>query len=258
MKMSFHPFSSGTLIVDRGTLNNRDWGIRYEHPNPMFAIRHPKGVVVYDAGMNGQGAADPGGWWGESVASITVKLTEEDCLPAQLRRAGIEPEEVEYAIMSHLHMDHAGELHSLPNALCIVRAAELPYAWWPGRNQWNTYSFRDLLGVRDMNYLEVPDAVDFDLFGDGSLVAVHTPGHTPGHQSLLVTLPDYDRPIFLCQDACYGAENLEGASYGAGLLWNVQQHYRTIETIRFHQKLGREIWFGHEMESWVENVRKFS
>ncbi len=258
MKIRFHPFTSGTLVVNKGTLNNKDWGIPYEHPNPMFAVRHPKGVVVYDTGMNGQGIADPAAWWGESIKGVEVRLKPSERLPEQLKAVGIDPEEVKFVVMSHLHIDHVGEMHSFPKATFLVRRSELSYAWWPGRNQWHTYCFKDLLGVRDFNYVEIPDTVDFDLFGDGVLVMVHTPGHTPGHQSLAVTLPDYDRPLFLCQDACYMKENLDGASYGAGLLWCAEEHFKTIERIRFYQNIGYEIWFGHEMESWAAQAAKFA
>ncbi len=256
MNMRFHPFTSGTLVVPKGTLNNADWGVAYEHPNPMFAIRHPKGVVVFDTGMSHQGIDNPE-WWGKSAAKIEVRLKREQCLPEQLQSVDIDPVEVKYVIMSHLHMDHVGELPAFPDALCIVRKSELPYAWWPARNQWYTYCFNDLLATRDLRYLEIPDHVNFDLFGDGSLVCVHTPGHTPGHQSLIVTLPDYDKPIFLCQDACYLQENLDGASYGAGLLWNAEQQFKTIDLIRYYRDIGHQIWFGHEMESWAGNVAKF-
>jgi glyoxylase-like metal-dependent hydrolase (beta-lactamase superfamily II) len=108
-----------------------------------------------------------------------------------------------------------------------------------------------------LKYLEIPDNVNFDIFGDGTLVTVHTPGHTPGHQSLVVTLPDYDNPLFLCQDACYMEENLAGVSYSAGLMWCLETHFKTIDLIRYYQGIGHEIWFGHEMESWVKNIAKF-
>lgn len=227
MKMRFYPFSSGTLVVNRGIMNNRDWGIPYEHPNPMFAIRHPKGVVVFDTGMNSQGMADPAGWWGKSIDGVDVRLKPADYLPEQLRAVGIDPAEVKFVVMSHLHIDHVGEMHAFPDATFIVRRSELSYAWWPGRNQWFTYSFNDLLGTRDLKYVEIAGDADVDLFGDGSLVMVHTPGHTPGHQSLIVTLPDYDRPLFLCQDACYTEENLGGVSYGARLMWCMEDWYKT-------------------------------
>lgn len=257
MNMRFHPFSSGTLVVNKGSLNNRDWTTRYEHPNPMFAIRHPKGVVVYDTGMNSRGKTDPA-WWGKSMDGVDVNLQPSEYLPTQLRAVGIDPAEVKYVIMSHLHVDHTGEMSAFPDATFVVRQREMSYAWWPGRNQWYTYCLNDLLAARDFRYLEIAGTGDVDLFGDGTLVMVHTPGHTPGHQSLIVTLPDYDRPMFLCQDACYLQENLDGANYGAGLMWCLEDWFKTIERIRFYQSIGHEIWFGHQMEGWAEMVAKFS
>ncbi len=208
--MYMHPFSCGSYVVDRGVLDNAHWGERYEHPIPMYAFRHPRGVVVFDTGHSHRGLEDPVAWYGEKTLAgfLDIRVREEDCLPAQLRSVGIEPEEVTHVILSHLHIDHAGEMASFPDALFVLRASELPYAWWSPPNQRNSYIMNDLLPTRNFRYLELPDGLDFDLFGDGSLVCVHTPGHTPGHQSLLARLPERGRTLVLCGDACYGEATL--------------------------------------------------
>lgn len=259
MKMRFHPFSSGTYVVDRGIMDGISWGTLYEHPNPMFVIEHPKGVVVFDTGNNHRGLADPTSWWGKSLPEKDkMRCTVEDCLPARLNSIGLSVDDVKYVVMSHLHIDHAGEMESFPNATFVVRHSELSYAWWPAKNMRYTYVFNDLKNTREFNYLELPDGSDFDLFGDGSLVCIHTPGHTPGHQSLIVRLPDYDKPIVLCQDACYTGFNFLGNPYSGGLMWNLEKWYQTIQRLQHYDRIGHEIWFGHEMESWLVNQKKFS
>ena len=92
-----------------------------------------------------------------------------------------------HVIMSHLHIDHAGEMTSFPKAQFIVRTSELSYGWWPSMHQRYTYAFNDLKDTRFYNYLELPDIVDFDLFQDGSLICIAT----PGHQSLIVKLQNF-------------------------------------------------------------------
>lgn len=258
MTIEMHPFTCGTYVIDRGGLDNTSWGELYEHPIPMFAIRHPKGVVVFDTGHNHRGLADPQGWYSHSIDGFKeIRISEDDCLPAQLRRVGIDPAEVTHVVMSHLHVDHAGEMMSFPDAAFIVRASELRYAWWPALNQRYTYVVNDLLPTRFYNYIELPDGIDFDLFGDGTLKLIHTPGHTPGHQSLIMTLPGYDAPMLACADCCYGRKNLEYAICGSGVMWDVQQWYYSIQKLRYWESMGCELWFGHDMEDWNEKMKKY-
>lgn len=258
MSMRMHPFSAGTYVVDRGIMDNISWGNSYEHPNPMFAIRHPRGVVVFDTGHNHRSLADPRAWYGKQFDKIEkINVTEEDCLPAQLRRVGIDPAEVTHVVMSHLHIDHSGEMESFPQAKFIVRASEMSYAWWPARHMRGTYVVNDLINTRHFDYLELPDVVDFDLFEDGSLVCVHTPGHTPGHQSLVVRLPDYDKPMVLCADACYTPFNLEGNQYTSSLMWNVQAWFHSIQKLKHLSEKGYELWYGHDMEEWKARIKAF-
>lgn len=257
--MEMYPFSCGSYVIDKGILDNKSWGTPYEHPNPMFAFRHKVGVAVFDTGHNHRSLADPRGWYGKTLDGfIEIRVREEDCLPAQLRRVGIDAAEVTHVILSHMHIDHAGEMTAFPKALFVVRAAELLAAWWPAANQRGSYIMNDLLPTREYDFLELPDSGDFDVFGDNSLVCIHTPGHTPGHQSLRVTLPGYPCPIVLCGDACYGEANLQGTLPNSGVLTDPRQWYQSIQALRQLQRLGCELWFGHDMDDWKEKTARFA
>jgi len=253
-QVRLHQMTSGTFVVNKGNLNNRDWGMRYEHPNPMYAMEHPKeGIILFDTGMNHRGLGNPAEWWGETISGHEVRLTEDDCMPAQLARRGIKGEDVRYVVMSHLHIDHAGEMESYPNATFIVRASELKYAWWASPHMRHVYIMKDLINTRNFHYVELPDDVDYDLFGDGSIVLIHTPGHTPGHQSAVVNAEGQDRKVVFCAAACYLRENLEYHIYSSGLLWNAESWCRTISRLRMMEKQGYDLWLGHEMENWVRH-----
>ena len=105
-KVTLHQLTSGSFVVDKGTLNNRDWGVPYEHPNPMYVMEHPKGIVLFDTGMNHRGLGNPKEWWGETISGLEMRVKEKDCLPAQLASIGMKPQDVRYVVMSHLHIDH--------------------------------------------------------------------------------------------------------------------------------------------------------
>jgi len=87
----------------------------------------------------------------------------------------------------------------LPKAIHVIQKKELYQAWWPENFQrGGAHVMADYDDARDFNYLELDG--DYDLFGDGSVVVLSTPGHTLGHQSIKVQLPETDT-VILSQDA---------------------------------------------------------
>jgi glyoxylase-like metal-dependent hydrolase (beta-lactamase superfamily II) len=249
-EVKLHAFSCGSFVTDKGTLNNKDWGVPYEHPIPMYLFEHRKGMVLFDTGMNHRGLSNGREWWGDIYRGETVKVTEADCMPAQLKKIGINPKDIRYVIMSHLHIDHAGEMESFPQATFVVRNSELRFAWWPDRHMKDIYAFSDLKNTRKFDYLELEDGFDFDVFADESLVCVHTPGHTPGHQSLIVRASGYDASIVLAADACYTMENLDFQPASSGLMWNVEAWCRSIRKLQHFREIGYDVWLGHDSDDW--------
>jgi glyoxylase-like metal-dependent hydrolase (beta-lactamase superfamily II) len=252
-KVRIHQLSSGSIVTDKGALNNRDWGVRYEHPNPMYVMEHPAGVVLFDTGMSHHGLGNPRDYWGEAVEGLDLRVKEKDCMPAQLSALGLKPKDVKYIIMSHLHFDHAGEMESFPHATFIVRASELKFAWWSDPHMRHVYIVRDLINTRKFTYVELPDTMDFDVFRDGSIVCMHTPGHTPGSQAAVVDVEGRDAKVILCGDACYLTENLDYRIYSAGLIWNAEAWCQSIGRLRMMRDQGCDLWMGHDMDDWLRH-----
>ena len=89
----------------------------------------------------------------------------------------------------------------------------------------------------------------FDLFNDGAIQIYFTPGHTPGHQSILVNLPKFG-PMFFAADSCYTRENLCNGTL-PGLMWNASETVRSFQRMRFLQDtMGATIITGHDPEEW--------
>ena len=140
-----------------------------------------------------------------------------ETLTAQLAARGYAPSDVRYAVMSHLHEDHIGGIRELPNAVFIVANAEwetMERALPEPRGFLRRHI--DLPGVHyrrvDFEPLVDPALAPFreghDLMGDGSLVLLPTPGHTPGSMSLLVRRRA-GAPLLMVGDVTYEAELLE-------------------------------------------------
>ena len=112
-------------------------------------------------------------------------FTRERAIDAQLARLGHRLTDVTHVIYSHLHLDHAGGMAYFPDAVHVAQHEELRHAWWPDRWTARGYALADYASGRGFDFLELSG--DLDLFGDGSIQLFRTPGHTPGHQGLLMT-----------------------------------------------------------------------
>ena len=167
-------------------------------PAPCYLIEHPKGLVLFDTGCSPR-IIDDLGYVGGVFQAGQVNYPRDRTLDNQIRGLGYKLDDVKYVVVSHLHFDHSGGLYLFPKARFLVMANELRYAYWPDPHQRFFFVLGDLLPTREFNWLELDG--DFDLFGDGSLQMLKTPGHTPGECSLFVRLPN--RKIVLTGDTAH-------------------------------------------------------
>jgi glyoxylase-like metal-dependent hydrolase (beta-lactamase superfamily II) len=166
-------------------------------------------------------------------------IAEDQTLTRQLRSLGYEPTDVDIALVSHLHQDHIGGLGELPNAEIVVTRDEwatmgglLPemngilrgHLDFPPE-RWRTVEFEPISGIAGFER-------GFDVFGDGTLTLLSTPGHTPGSMSLLVRDPGFD-PALLVGDVTYNADAMltEGTIPGVGVRSQLAETTRRIQTL---------------------------
>ena len=162
--------------------------IRY--PVPGYAVVHEQGTVLFDTGLH-ESLITSDEMLGVLAPMFTVELTAADLPEARLAEAGIDPASVTHVVNSHLHFDHCGHNGPFADAVTLVQVAE----WEAARKPATPYSYvgvpLDEIGAGDLRLVDG----EIDLFGDGTVVLVPTPGHTVGHQSLLVRAgpePDAD------------------------------------------------------------------
>lgn len=166
----------------------------------MFVLEHARGLLLFDTGAAPECVDDLPGWWGAGMAeAFPYQLRAEDIIDEQLRALGYKPGDVRHVVLSHLHLDHAGGMKLFPQARFYVQAHELARALWPGPLFQNDYVLADLLPTRRFEIRALDG--DADLFGDGSVRVLATPGHTRGHCSLLLRLPTTGA-VLLPGDAC--------------------------------------------------------
>jgi glyoxylase-like metal-dependent hydrolase (beta-lactamase superfamily II) len=175
-------FENGAITgLDPGLFNfKREELKEVDFVNSSYLVVHPRGTLMFDAGAvaDEHFKAD-----GSPVVEGVVTATKP--LLPQLKAAGYEPKDVTYFALSHYHSDHTGNANAFANATWIVQKAERDYMFADnpqGIIQPAAYS-----ALRNAK-TKILDNEDFDVFGDGSVVVMATPGHTPGHQVLAVKL----------------------------------------------------------------------
>jgi N-acyl homoserine lactone hydrolase len=145
-----------------------------------YLIVHPRGTLMFDSG----GVPDSR-FKGDGHPVVEGVMSATQPLLPQLLSTGYAPDDIDYFVLSHYHSDHTANANLFANATWIVQKAERDYMFADkpaGIVQPGTYD-----ALRDAK-TKVLDNEDLDVFGDGSVVIMSTPGHTPGHQVVAVKL----------------------------------------------------------------------
>jgi glyoxylase-like metal-dependent hydrolase (beta-lactamase superfamily II) len=155
-----------------------------------YLVVHPHGVLLWDTGGIADSAWTP---TGEQTTrqvvladGVTRDITITTPLLPQLEAAGYPPERITYLALSHCHWDHTGNANAFPQSTWLTRAVErdaMFAAVPPALTHPSTFA-----ALRAAN-TTVVTGDEFDVFGDGLVVMKLAPGHTPGHQVLIVQLP---------------------------------------------------------------------
>lgn len=185
--IKMYALDCGSIIMPANALDSSDSfsddELRYLVV-PCFLIRHPKGDFMWDAGLSDALHENP------QIAPM-LKSWVERPMADQLAEIGVPPEDVEYLAVSHSHFDHAGNAPLFKNAKWVVMQSELSFS--------SSEFARGLGFVLNMAESETEKIIiddEYDVFGDGSVIVFPTPGHTAGHLSMLLKLPESGAFIF--------------------------------------------------------------
>jgi glyoxylase-like metal-dependent hydrolase (beta-lactamase superfamily II) len=243
-------FSCGSLKTYTQFIKmNEGMGEEYEVPVPFFLITHPRGNVLFDGGNALEAAQDASAHWGEVAEVYMPEMTEDDFVVNQLQNMDVDPASVSHVIQSHLHLDHSGAIGHFPNAQYVVQRRELEYAYTPQWFQVPAYIRPDFDRDVDWMFLYGEQDDDFDLFGDGTIRTLFTPGHAPGHMSLIVTLEETG-PVMLTADACYTMDHYNNAAL-PGLLHSASDCAESVQKI--HRAVDAHeamVVTGHDPDAW--------
>jgi N-acyl homoserine lactone hydrolase len=225
-------FSSPAGIWRRGEDGER-WD---RFPVPAYLIETDGERILVDTGLNPAAVADPAAHYGGAESLALFRFEQAASLAEQLDLATVTK-----VVVTHLHFDHAGGLALLPPSVPIVIQ----------RREWeatqdaeavarNFYLPRDYEDV-DEGRLELVDG-DHDLLADGSIRLLFTPGHTPGHQSLLIA-----ERLLLAADVIHFAATLDDRRFPL-FADDLDAQERSADRLRAMREAGVTVVPGHDRE----------
>lgn len=255
----FMSMTGSKLKMYRQLFSSRDGWLRL--PIPAFLIEHPgAGLILVDTGFHPSVAVDPRQNLGPVLGRLyrdAIEMEPEQAVPAQLRARGIDPGDLAYVVMTHLHMDHASAVSEFTKPPFVLGEGEWKAFRKGGvRGGYVHKHVEHAIDMREVSF-SGPQASSystfgrsFDLFGDGSIRLVFTPGHTLGHQSLILRLPD--REALLTGDASYTLRTLDDERRGFTMA-DEHQWRRSLREIQLYRRENPTALIipGHDQETWA-------
>jgi N-acyl homoserine lactone hydrolase len=184
-------------VIDCGLINvNRAGTERYKvtpeevgetrFSVPCFLVAHPKGTLMWELGIlpDDTVEARARGEQGNPTATAASVTTVPRTLRSALAELGYRPEDITYFAFSHAHVDHNANANLFTGSTWLAPPAERAFMWEEGNTRVNRTFFDKIRDTRSISL----DRDEHDVFGDGTVIIKAAPGHSPGHQVLVLNL----------------------------------------------------------------------
>lgn len=200
--VKLYTFSGGTVQVNQLELFSQDTtytGQTKVFADAFYVIEHPKGTLMWDAGLPEMlvGMPEP---YTDPSGAFTV--SRKDSVIAQLASIDMTINDIDYLALSHTHFDHSGHAEKMKNSTWLVQEAEYDFVTSEEVQKTNADVYNAINDLTNIKKLKG----DYDVFGDGKVVIKSMPGHTPGHQVLYLELDNHG-PLLLTGDLYHFYEN---------------------------------------------------
>ena len=208
-----------------------------------FLIEHPMGNMIWDTGL-----ADSMGEKGMDAFNGKIHMNVTYPFAKQLANLGVDPKDIQILGLSHFHADHTGNANLFTNATVLVQQPEYDAAFGPDPQRYgfvpSTYNKLDRKHFKILHG-------DYDVFGDGSVIILSAPGHTPGHQVLFIRLPHYG-PLVLSGDLYHFTANRIHRRVPV-FNYNREETLKSMDKIEnFVRAVHARMWIQHDLEQMSE------
>jgi len=213
-------------------------GVADEFTDTCYLVNHPNGRLLWDLGLPTQLVGQPP--FTQQIFTVSVEKSITD----QLTALGLTPADVNYVSISHSHFDHIGQIDQVPGATWLVNQKEYDAMFPPDGSAPADPSLAANFALFAPMQRQIIGA-EHDVFGDGSVVIFETPGHTPGHASLQLKMPE-SGPILLTGDLYHRTES---RALGRIPRFNTSEADTTASIAAFEKRatdLGAKVIIQHE------------
>jgi glyoxylase-like metal-dependent hydrolase (beta-lactamase superfamily II) len=234
-------FDCGVLKRGEPTAYNltRDQVESTDFSDLCFLVAHPRGTMLWDVGIIPDDQIKPGGV--ELPAGRGNANSAQVTLRSQLAQIGYSSKDITYLALSHDHADHVANANEYAGSTLLIQRAEYEFMFSDRARQQANFANYSALEHSKKVLLDG----DHDLFGDGTVMLLSTPGHTPGHQSLFVKLAKAG-PIVLTGDLYHFAA--ERALYKVPNMDNKEQTAASrVKIEELLTKTGAQLWIQHDI-----------
>jgi N-acyl homoserine lactone hydrolase len=246
--MRMHALSGGRVRMRKSVyVPEADRSEMIELPVSCFLLRHSQGNVLFDTGCHPSVPDDPAARWGGLAKMMTPIMAKGDNVLTALSCVGVTPDDIDVVICSHLHPDHCGCNAFFKRATIVVHENEIAAARAPNAEamgylapEWDFGTFDELRGERDV-------------FGDGRIVLIDLPGHTPGSIGALVAL-EKSGAFLLAADTVSLRVTLDTGIVPRNIR-EPDAFRKSLQAIRDIERRGTTILCGHDAAQW-ETLRK--
>ena len=249
------PKTTRLYIFDCGLINvNRAGTERYKvtpeevgetrFSVPCFLVVHPKGTLMWDLGIvpDDTVEARARGEQGNTTATSAAVATVTRTLRSQLADLGYRPSDITYFAFSHAHVDHNANANLFAGSTWLARPAERTFMWEDGNTRVNRTFFDSIKTSKSIDL----DRDEYDVFGDGAVIIKAAPGHSPGHQVLVLRLANSGR-VMLAGDLYHYPQERTLKRPPPDTEFNVQQSAASRVMIEEYLKRTKtEIWIEHD------------
>jgi glyoxylase-like metal-dependent hydrolase (beta-lactamase superfamily II) len=223
-------------------------GETMEVPVSCILLRHSQGNVLFDTGCHPEVADNAEARWGGLAKVMTPVMRAGDNIIAALAGIGLQCDDIDVVVCSHLHADHCGCNTFFSHATFVIHAKEVEAARAPGAEAAG-YLAAEWEQAQPIDTIEK----ERDLFGDGRLVVIPLPGHTPGTTGMLVAL-EKSGTFLLASDTVSLRSTLDTGVVPRNT-WNAEALVKSLDEVRHIEARGATVLCGHDDAQWA-SLRK--